>query len=118
MFDVSVNGDLQDESIHKSFQKLYQWAFEGFRANVTYCQQKRKNGDQWRDPDNGRRGWKKLEEQVVVGLQKAEGMLDFEAVQSIGTTVLLIQRGFPSEEEDKEIIGLHDNPSTPPNFKN
>ena len=116
-FDVSVNGDLQDDSIHKSFQKLYQWAFKGFRVSVIDCLQKRENGGQWRDPDNGRRSWKRLEEQAEVGFQKAEGMLDFETVQSIGTTVLLMQRGFPSEEEDKEIIGLHDNPSTPPNFK-
>lgn len=117
VFDVSVNSDQQDDSIHKSFQKLYQWAFEGFRAIVTDCQKKRKNGDQWRDPDNGRRSWKKLEEQVEVGLQKAEGMLDFETVQGIGTTVLLMQSGFLSEEEDENILGLYANPDNSPDFK-
>ena len=116
-FDVSVNGDLQDDSIHKSFQKLYQWAFEGFLTGVTDFQEKRKNGDQWRDPDNGHRSWKKLEKQVEAALQKAKDMLDFETVQSIGETVLLMQRGFLSEEGDENILGLYDNPDHFPDFK-
>ena len=117
VFDVSVNGDPQADSIHKSFQKLYQWTFEGFRTSVTDCQEKRKNGDHWRDPDNGRRSWKKLEEQVEAGLQKAEGMLDFETVQSIGATVLLMQSGFLSEKKDENILGLYNNPDHSPDFK-
>ena len=120
MFDVSVNGDQQGDSIHESFQKLYQWAFEGFRAGVADCQRRRRRGVQWRVSNNGRRGWKTLEEQIETGLQKAEdteGMLDFETVQSIGATVLLMQSGFTSADDNEEIIGLHDDLHSPPDFK-
>ncbi len=124
IFDISVKGlpvdmqgNQQDDPIQESFQKLYQWAFEGFRSSVASCEKKRKSGIQWRDPNNGRRGWKKLERQVKAGLQKTEGTLDFETVQRIGTQVLLMQRGFTSVEDIKAIPGLYDNPDNPPNFK-
>ncbi len=44
-------------------------------------------------------------------------MLDFEMVQSIGTTVLLMQSGFLSEEEDEKIFGLYANPNDSLDFK-
>ena len=116
MFDISVQGNQQDDWIYESFQRLYQWACEGFRAVLTDCQHKRRSGAQWRNPDNGRKGWKTLETQIEVALQKVEVKLDFETVQNIGAMVLLMRRGFASTEENEDIFGLYNNPDDPPDF--
>ena len=116
MFEVSVKRNPEDDSIHESFQKLYQWAFEGFRAVFAECQHKKQSGVQWRDPDNERRDWKKLEAQIEAGLQKVELLHDFKTIKKIGTAVLLLQRGFASMQENQDIVGLYDNPETPPDF--
>ena len=50
-FDISVQGNQQDDWIYESFQRLYQWACEGFRAVLTDCQHKKQSGAQWRNPD-------------------------------------------------------------------
>ena len=112
MFDISVERNQQNDPIYESFQKLYRWTFEGFHTVVTDCQHKKQSGVQWRDPDNERRGWKKLKAEVEVELRKTEVNLDFEAVQRIGPKILLMQRGFT-----ETILGLHENPDDPPDFK-
>ena len=109
-FDISVQGNQQDDWIYESFQRLYQWACEGFRAVLTDCQHKRQSGAQWRNPDQRRRSWKTLETQIEEELQKVEARLDFETVQNIGAMVLLMQRGFTPAEENEDIFGLYDNP--------
>ena len=115
-FNPSEAGNRRHNFIHASFQELYQWACTGFRAVFINCQHMRQSGIQWRNPDNGRRGWKTLETQIEVALQKVEVKLDFETVQNIGAMVLLMQRGFASTEENEDIFGLYDNPDNPPDF--
>ena len=112
MFDILTERSQQNHSIHESFQKLYQWAFEGFRTVVTECRRKTENGNQWRDPDNEGRSWKKLETEVEEILWAGEDPLNFEVVQRIGSKVLLIQRGFT-----EAIFGLFDNSDQPPDFE-
>ena len=112
IFDILTERSQQNHSIHKSFQKLYQWTFEGFRTVVTECQKEAENGTQWRDPDNEGRSWRKLQTEVEEALCADEGPLSFEVVQRIGSKVLLIQRGFT-----EAIFGLFDDSDQPPDFK-
>lgn len=112
MFDVSVEGNQQSNSIHESFQRLYQWIFEGFRTVISECQEFKKSGAQWRDPDNERRSWKKLETEIEAALRKSQNTLSFEVVQRIGSKVLLMQRGFT-----EVLFGIFDNPNKPPDFE-
>ena len=112
VFDLSKEKSQQIDSIHESYQKLYQWAFEGFRTAVAECQELKRSGTQWHDPNDERRSWKKLEMEVEAILWADEGMLSFEIVQRIGAKVLLMQRGFT-----EAIFGLFDNPDKPPNFE-
>ena len=112
MFDISVADKQQNDSIRASFQKLYQWALEGFRAVFTECQELRNSGAKWRDPDNKRRSWKKIEVEIEAVLQGGIDMHDFETVMRIGPKVLLMQRGFT-----EAIFGLFDNPDQPPDFE-
>ncbi len=116
MFDASVKDNQEDDLIHESFQKLYQWACAGFRAEVIECQRRKHSGVQWRKPNNQRKSWKTLETQIKDEFQEVEVKLDFERVQNIGEMVLLMQRGFASTKENEEIFRLYDNPDTPPNF--
>ena len=111
-FGILVERNQQNDSIHESFQKLYQWIFEGFRAVVAECQELKKSGAQWRDPDNKRQSWKKLETEVEAALRKSQDTLSFEVVQRIGSKVLLMQSGFT-----EAIFGLFDNPDQPPDFE-
>ena len=111
MFDILTERSQQNHSIHKSFQKLYQWTFEGFRTVVTECQKEAENGTQWRDPDNEGRSWRKLKTEVEEVLWADEEPLSFELVQRIGSKVLLIQRGFT-----EAIFGLFDDSDRPPDF--
>ena len=118
VFDASIKDyQQQEDPIQGSFQKLYKWAYEGFCAVVAECRQRRQSGVQWRASNNGRRGWKTLERQIEARLQKTEDTLDFETVQYIGETVLLMQSGFISTDDNEEVIGLHDDPHNPPDFK-
>ena len=112
MFDLLTERSPQNHSIHKSFQKLYQWTFEGFRTVVTECQKEAENGTQWRDPDNEGRSWKKLQTEAEEVLWADEKPLSFEVVQRIGSKVLLIQRGF-----NEAIFGLFDDSDQPPDFE-
>ncbi len=112
MFDVPVEGSQQDNSIHESFQELYQWVFKGFRAVVSECQELRKNGPEWCDPDNKRRSWKKLEAEVEAELQKTEGPLELEVIQRIGPKILLMQCGFAEVP-----FHCYDDPNNPPDFE-
>ena len=112
MFDILTEKSPQNHSIHKSFQKLYQWTFEGFRTVVTECRKEAENGTRWRDPDNERRSWKKLKTEVEEVLWADEEPLSFEVVQRIGSKVLLIQRGFT-----EAIFGLFDDSDQPPDFE-
>ena len=112
MFDILTERSQQNHSIHESFQKLYQWAFEGFRTVVTECRKKTENGNQWRDPDNEGRSWKKLQTEVEEVLWADRYPLGFEVVQRIGSKVLLIQRGFT-----EAIFGLFDDSDQPPDFE-
>ncbi len=112
MFDVSVERDRQSDSIHESFQKLYQWIFKGFRTVVAEYKDLKKSGTQWRDPDNKRRSWKELETEVEAALRKSQDTLSFEVVQRIGSKILLMQRGFTEGP-----FGMFDNPDEPPNFE-
>ncbi len=112
MFDILTERSQQNHSIHKYFQKLYQWAFEGFRAVVTECRKEAENGTQWRDPDNEDRNWKKLQTEVEEVLWADEDPLNFEVVQHVGSKVLLIQRGFT-----EAIFGLFDDSDQPPDFE-
>ena len=112
MFDILREKSPQNHSIHKSFQKLYQWTFEGFRTVVTECRKEAENGTRWRDPDNERRSWKKLKTEVEAILWADEEPLSFEVVQRIGSKVLLIQRGFT-----EAIFGLFDDSDQPPDFE-
>ncbi len=112
MFDILTEKRPQNHSIHKSFQKLYQWTFEGFRTVVTECQKEKENGAQWRDPDNEGRSWKKLQTEVEEVLSADKEPLSFEVVQRIGSKVLLIQRGFT-----EAIFGLFDDSDQPPDFE-
>ena len=116
VFDVSVKGDLDDGSIYEPFQKLYQWALEGFRSVFIDCQHKRQSGAQWRSPDNKGKNWKKLESQIEAGFQNAELLHDFNTVMKIGAAVLLLQRGFVSVAENEAIFGLYAAPDNPPDF--
>ena len=112
MFDILTERNQQNDSIHESFQKLYQWVFEGFRTVVAECQELRKSGVQWRAPDNERRSWKQLETEIEAVLWAGEDTLSFEVVQHIGSKVLLMQRGFT-----EIILGVFDNPDKPPDFE-
>ena len=112
VFDVSKERSQQIDSIHESFQKLYQWAFEGFRTAVAECQELKRSGAQWHDPDGERQSWKKLKTKVEAILWADQGMLSFEIVQRIGAKVLLMQRGFT-----EAIFGLFDDSDQPPDFK-
>ena len=112
IFDILTERNQQNHSIHKSFQKLYQWTFEGFRTVVIDCQKEAENGIQWRDPDNEGRSWRKLQTEVEEVLWADEEPLSFEVVQRIGSKVLLIQRGFT-----EAIFGLFDNSDQPPDFE-
>ena len=112
MFDILTERSQQNHSIHESFQKLYQWAFEGFRTVVTECRKEAENGTRWRDPDNEGRSWKKLQTEVEEVLWVDEDPLSFELVQRIGSKVLLIQRGFT-----EAIFGLFDDSDQPPDFE-
>ena len=112
VFDVSKERGQQIDSIHESFQKLYQWTFEGCRTAVAECQELKRSGARWRDPDNKRRSWKELETEIGAALQKSQDTLSFEVVQRIGTKVLLMQRGFT-----EALFGVFDNPDKPPNFE-
>jgi hypothetical protein len=112
MFDVPVEDSQENNSIHESFQKLYQWVFEGFRTVVAECQELRKNGPEWRDPDNKRRSWKKLEAEVEAELQKTKGPLELEVIQRIGSKILLMQRGFAEVP-----FHCYDDPNNPPDFE-
>lgn len=112
VFDVSKERSQQIDSIHESFQKLYQWAFEGFRTVVAECQELRKSGVQWYDPDTKHRSWKKLKKEVEAALWKSRDTLSFEVVQHIGSKILLMQRGFT-----EAIFRLYDNPDQPPDFE-
>ncbi|MYC76282.1 hypothetical protein F4X10_11015 [Candidatus Poribacteria bacterium] len=112
VFDVSKEKSQQIDSIHESFQKLYQWAFEGFRTAVAECQELKRSGAQWRDPDNKRRSWKELKREVETALRKSRDTLSFEVVQRIGSKVLLMQRGLT-----EATFGLFDNSDKPPDFE-
>ena len=112
MFDILVERNQQNYSIHESFQKLYRWIFEGFRTVVAECRELRKSGTQWRDPDNKRQSWKKLEAEVEGVLQVGEDILNFETIQRIGLKVLLVQRGFTEVP-----FGVYDNFDKPPDFR-
>lgn len=112
MFDILTERSPQNHSIHQSFQKLYQWTFEGFRTVVTECRKEAENSAQWRDPDNEGRSWKKLQTEVEEVLWADEDPLSFELVQRIGSKVLLIQRGFT-----EAIFGLFDDSDQPPDFE-
>lgn len=112
MFDILTERSQQNHSIHESFRKLYQWAFEGFRTVVTECRKEAENGAQWRDPDNEGRSWKRLQTEVEEVLWADEDPLSFELVQRIGSKVLLIQRGFT-----EAIFGLFDDSDQPPDFE-
>ena len=112
IFDILTERSQQNHSIHKSFQKLYQWTFDGFRTVVTECQKEAENGIQWRDPDNEGRSWRKLQTEVEEVLWGDEEPLSFEVVQRIGSKVLLIQRGFT-----EAIFGLFDDSDQPPDFE-
>ena len=112
IFDILVERNQQNDSIQESFQKLYQWVFEGFRTVVAEYQELTKSGVQWDDPDNKHRSWKKLEAEVKKVLRMDENMLNLETLQRIGTKVLLMQRGFT-----KALFGIFDNPDKPPNFE-
>lgn len=116
VFDVSLKGDLDDGSIYEPFQNLYQWALEGFRTAFSVCQNKKQSGAQWRSPNNRGKNWKKLEAQIEAEIQKADKILDFETVQNIGKTVLLMKRGFASLDGDEDIIGFYIDPGNPPDF--
>ena len=111
VFDGSKERSQQIDSIHESFQKLYQWAFEGFQTVFAEYQELRKSGAQWRDPDNKRRSWKKLEAEVEAALRKNRDTLSFGVVQRIGSKVLLMQRGLT-----EATFGLFDNSDKPPDF--
>ena len=112
VFEVSVERSQQMDPIHESFQKLYQWTFDGFRRVIAEYQELKKSGSQWRDPDNKRRSWKKLEVEVKAELQKTEGLLELEAIQRIGPKILLMQRGFAELP-----FGFYDDPKKPPDFE-
>ena len=112
IFDILVERNQQNDSIQESFQKLYQWVFEGFRTVVAEYQELTKSGVQWDDPDNKHRSWKKLEAEVEKVLRMDENTLNLETLQRIGTKVLLMQRGFT-----KALFGVFDNPDKPPNFE-
>ena len=112
MFDVSKERSQQIDSIHESFQKLYQWIFEGFRTVVSECQELKRSDVQWRDPDNKHRSWKELETEVETVLQKSQDTLSLEVVQHIGSKVLLMQRGFT-----EVLFSVFDDPNKPPNFE-
>ena len=112
MFDILTERSPQNHSIHKSFQKLYQWTFEGFRTVVTECRKEAENGTQWRDPDNEGRSWKKLQTEVEEVLWADGDPISFEVVQRIGSKVLLIQCGFT-----EAIFGLFDDSDQPPDFE-
>ena len=113
IFDASTQNDKRpDDSIYKSFLKLYQWIFEGFRTVVDECQIRQKSGAQWHDPDNKRRHWEKLEAEIDEMLGTDAHALDFEMLQRMGSKVLLMQRGFTDA-----FFGVYDNPEEPPNFE-
>ncbi len=112
VFDVSKERSQQIDSIHESFQKLYQWIFEGFRTVVSECQELKRSDVQWRDPDNKHRSWKELETEVETVLQKSQDTLSLEVVQHIGSKVLLMQRGFT-----EVLFSVFDDPNKPPNFE-
>ena len=112
IFDILVERDQQNDSIQESFQKLYQWVFEGFRTVVAEYQELTKSGVQWDDPDSKHRSWKKLEAEVEKVLRMDENTLNLETLQSIGTKILLMQRGFT-----EALFGIFDNPDKPPNFE-
>ena len=112
VFDISVERSQQGDPIHASFEKLYQWTFKGFHKVVAECQELKKSGSQWRDPDNKRRSWKKLEAEVKAELQKTEGLLELEAIQRIGPKLLLMQRGFTEVP-----FHCYDDPNNPPDFE-
>ena len=112
VFEISVERSQGDDPIYESFQKLYQWSFEGFRKIVAECQELKKSGSQWRDPDNKRRSWKKLEAEVKTELQKTEGLLELKAIQRIGPKILLMQRGFTQVP-----FRCYDDPNNPPDFE-
>ena len=116
-FNILGEGGQRCDSIQEPFQKLYQWACNGFREVAKDCKDKKQSGIPWRRPDNKRENWKKLEDEVDLRLQGADGTLDFETVQRIGMKVLLMQRGFTSVEDIEAIPGLYDNPDSPPDFK-
>ncbi|MFQ6041404.1 MAG: hypothetical protein ACE5PV_11160, partial [Candidatus Poribacteria bacterium] len=116
-FDVSVESDEGYSSIHDSFQRLYSWGLDGFQSVVSDCRDRKQSGEQWRDPNNVRRGWKELDEQVEAAIKAASGALDFEMVQNIGTKVNRMLLGFDATDVKEEPIGLYDNPSNPPDFR-
>lgn len=117
VFDISIKDRHQNNPIQGSFQKLYKWAYESFYGVVAECRRRRQSGVQWCALNNGHRGWKTLESQLEARLQKTKDTLDFETIQYIGETVLLMQSGFISTDDNEEIIGLHDDPHDPPDFK-
>ena len=112
IFEVSVERSQWNDPIHESFQRLYQWTFEGFHKVVAECQELKKSGSQWHDPDNKRRSWKKLEAEVKAELQKTEDLLELEAIQRIGPKILLMQRGFAEVP-----FRCYDDPNNPPDFE-
>ena len=111
-FDVSVADNPKTDSIHESFQKLYQWVFEGFRTVVTECQELKNSGANWRDPKNKRLSWNKLVTEIEAILLSDEATLSFKIVQNIGQKILLMQRGFTEIH-----FCLFDDPNNPPNFE-
>lgn len=112
MFDVTVKEGQQNDSIQESFQKMYQWVFEGFRTVVSEYQKLTKSGVQWDDPDNKHQSWKKLETEVEKVLQMNKNTLNLEMLKRVGTKVLLMQRGFT-----EVLLRVFDNPDKPPNFE-
>ena len=103
IFDVDDH-----DSMHESFQKLYQWVFEGFRTVLVECQEMAKNGELWRNIESKRRNLKRVE----LNFRDSKDPLDFATVQRMGETMLLIQRGFT-----EGLFGMFDNPDDPPNFE-
>ena len=120
-FEVSVDGEVGRITLNKTYQQLYCWALEGFRARIADCRLRKEKGQTWREHTSAHTSWKDIERQVEKALHAVNGTADFEAVCKVGDKVLRMLNGFGAGNGKSKGNGLepmvYDNPLEPPDFE-
>lgn len=120
-FDITADGEAGRTTLNKTFQQLYGWALNGFRAVIADCRRRKEKGVPWRDLTSSHTSWKDIDRQVEKALQAVSDTGDFGAICQVGDKVLRMLNGFTAGNGKSKTVGVgssvYDNPLEPPDFE-